>query len=175
MKLSDAFQKPEPDPELELKVTMFNINWGRNQKLADNCQTLKEYMLYVDRVRTYTKNMELKEAVNRAVKECIAEGILEEFLRKNQKEAIAMSIFECDGERVRQVWERQARQAGREEGIQVGREEGILAGREEGEQLGESRVNLLIQYLAEQNRTDEIIKAAKDREYQKELFAEFGL
>ena len=47
--------------------------------------------------------------------------------------------------------------------------------REEGEVLGENRINQLILKLSELNRTDEILKAAADREYQKKLLKEFGL
>ena len=51
------------------------------------------------------------------------------------------------------------------------REEGI----KEGESLGVNRINQLILKLSELNRTDEILKAAADREYQKKLLKEFGL
>ena len=55
------------------------------------------------------------------------------------------------------------------------REEGIREGMKEGESLGENRINQLILKLSELNRTDEILKAAADREYQKKLLKEFGL
>lgn len=45
----------------------------------------------------------------------------------------------------------------------------------EGESLGENRINQLILKLSELNRTDEILKAAADREYQKKLLKELGL
>lgn len=47
---------------------------------------LKEYAQYVAKVRRYTAEMELDAAVKRAVEECIAEGILEDFLRENRAE-----------------------------------------------------------------------------------------
>ena len=43
------------------------------------------------------------------------------------------------------------------------------------EELGEKRVNALTMRLYELGRTDDIIKAALDKEYQKKLFEEFGL
>ena len=55
------------------------------------------------------------------------------------------------------------------------REEGIKEGIKEGESLGENRINQLILKLSELNRTDEILKAAADREYQKKLLKELGL
>ena len=73
-----------------------NINLGKNKKLLEQCQTLKEYAIYVKKVRTYAKSMKVEEAVDRAVTECINEGILREFLLQNRKEAVEMSIFEYD-------------------------------------------------------------------------------
>ena len=61
--------------------------------------TLWEYAEYTARVREYTETMELEEAVERAIEECIQEGILKEFLEKNRAEAKNMSIFEYDQER----------------------------------------------------------------------------
>jgi len=99
LKLSDAYQIPSVSPDLELKATLLNINLGHNRHLAEACQTLWEYMLYVDKVRTYTQTMTLNYAVERAVNECIREGILSEFLSTWKAEAIAVSIFEYDTKR----------------------------------------------------------------------------
>ena len=103
LRLSDAFQKSMDDPDLELVVTMLNINLGKNRKLLEQCQTLKEYAIYVKKVRTYAKSMKVEEAVDRAVRECINEGILREFLLQNRKEAVEMSIFEYDEEAVFEI------------------------------------------------------------------------
>ena len=46
-----------------------NINLGKNKKLLEQCQTLKEYAIYVKKVRTYAKSMKVEEAVDRAVTE----------------------------------------------------------------------------------------------------------
>ena len=99
MKLSDYFTPATNEPELELKVIMLNINAGKNEDLKRQCRLLQEYMLYVDRVRTYAKNMKIKDAVERAVTECIKEGILADLLTKCRREAIAVSIFEYDKKR----------------------------------------------------------------------------
>ena len=42
--------------------------------------------------------MSLNEAVDRAVDECITEGVLKEFLRQNRAEVVMTSIFEYDKE-----------------------------------------------------------------------------
>ena len=61
-----------------------------------HCQILKEYSIYVAKVRSLAEQMPLDDAVQKAVTECIQENILADFLRKNQAEVIAMSIFEYD-------------------------------------------------------------------------------
>lgn len=48
-------------------------------------------------------------------------------------------------------------------------------GIEKGIEKGEERVNRLNQILAKANRTEDIVKASGDKEYQKKLFEEFQL
>lgn len=58
-----------------------------------------------------------------------------------------------------------------EEMIKDGRE----AGREVGRQEGQNRINQLIILLSKENRGEDIVKAAEDREYQEQLLKEFNL
>ncbi|MCM1087978.1 MAG: hypothetical protein NC419_07455, partial [Muribaculaceae bacterium] len=55
------------------------------------------------------------------------------------------------------------------------RAEGFEEGVEEGIEKGIERINQLNVILSEQNRTDDIIRAAQDTAYQEQLFREFGL
>ena len=104
---------------------MLNINLGNNRELFERCQTLKEYMQYVEKVRGYVRTMPVENAVQRSVDECIREGILSEFLLKNKREAIQVSIFEYDEEDVlRQIREDEFAQ-GEEYGTRKGVEQGI--------------------------------------------------
>ena len=103
LKLSDSFEKRTGEPELELKVTVLNINAGCNETLMNACRLLKEYSLYVARDHSYASQMDMNAAVNRAVEECISEGILADFLLKSRAEVVAMSIFEYDEEREREL------------------------------------------------------------------------
>ncbi len=111
----------ELDAALELKVLVLNINQGNNKELLEVCRTLREYMIFVDRIRLYTKTMELDAAAERAVDECIHEGVLSDFLRKNRGEAIEMSIFEYDEERELKLIRRAEYEEGREDGLKQGR------------------------------------------------------
>ena len=108
-------------PDLELKVTMLNVNDGHNLELMEHCRTLKEYAKYVARVRKYvTQNIPLEEAVTRAVDECIEEGILAEFLMKNKAEVIKVSIYEYDKEFEEKKLRKAEYEAGVEAGIELG-------------------------------------------------------
>ena len=120
LKLSDLYAVEEEKPRLELEVVLLNINQGHNKELMEACHTLWEYAEYTDRVRKYAKEEGIAEAVERAISECIKEGILREFLEKNRAEAKNVSIYEYDQEKHL----RQEREAAWEEGEKIGREEG---------------------------------------------------
>lgn len=122
LRLSDAFEKPVADPEIELTVTLLNINPGNNPELMESCRLLKEYGLYVEKVRMYAKSMLIEDAVNRAVDECIKENILADFLSRYKAEVIEVSIFEYDEE----LHMSQERKAAREEGWEEGHAEGKI-------------------------------------------------
>ncbi|HJB86249.1 MAG TPA: hypothetical protein H9766_02620, partial [Candidatus Dorea faecigallinarum] len=117
---SDMYSVQEGQPKLELEATLLNISGSNNQKLKEACRTLGEYAIYTDKIRNYTETMELSEAVDRAMDECIREDVLREFLMKHRAEARAMSIFEYDQERHMQ----QEREAGIEKGRRIGLAEG---------------------------------------------------
>lgn len=121
MRLSEAYIHKEDNPSLELIVTQININPGYNDELLDNCPTLKQYMLYVDKIRMYQKTMPLEEAVTRAVNECIDTGILADFLKMNKAEVITMSIYEYDAKLHEKTMIEIGREEGREEGFTIGK------------------------------------------------------
>lgn len=122
LKLSDAYHTDELDPELELKVTVLNINSGNNKELMESCRTLREYMQYVNCVRYYTdeRGMNLSEAVEYAVNECIEKGIMADFLRENKAEAVSMSIFEYNEAEEKEKMRRAEYAGGYEDGVKQG-------------------------------------------------------
>lgn len=125
--LSESYHNFSGIPDLELKVVTLNINKGHNTALMEQCQTLNEYAQYVDKVRTYTKEDNLDNAVERAVNECIRDGILADFLTQNKSEVIAMSIFEYD--KVEE--EKKLRKAEFDAGVEQGIEQGINLGQKQ--------------------------------------------
>ena len=121
LRLSSAFEYLTGEPKLELIVTVLNVNEGHNADLMQHCSMLKEYAQYVARVRHYTSDMPLNQAVKRAVDECIREGILAEFLARNRNEVINMSIFEYDKELEEKKLRKAEFEAGREAGLTEGK------------------------------------------------------
>lgn len=119
LKLSDLYNPVVAEPELELKVTVYNINYGHNVALMERCNSLKEYALYVNKVRSYKKTMPIKEAILCAIDECIKEEILKDFLISQQKEVIAMSIFEYDEEAVLEMLKDEYREDGEEKMLKL--------------------------------------------------------
>ena len=98
--------------------------------------TLREYAQYVALVRRYKTELgSLDEAVNRAVDECIRNGVLADCLRRNRAEVVMMSIFEYNQEEE----ERKLRAAERQAGYASGVEHGIRQGMERGMAQGIER------------------------------------
>ena len=123
LKLSSAYECLTNDPDLELRVTVLNVNEGHNRELMEHCQVLEEYAQYVARVRQYTslQELSLEEAVEQAVDECINEGILAEFLTRNRAEVVSVSIFEYDKEKEEKKLRKAEFESGVETGLQRGR------------------------------------------------------
>ena len=116
LKLSELYAVKEEVPKLEMEILMLNVNQGHNPELMEACHTLWEYAEYTGRVRKYAKDQPIAEAVERAITECIREGVLKEFLEKNRREAKNVSIYEYDQEKhIRQERE-EAWEAGERKG-----------------------------------------------------------
>ena len=106
----------------------------------ESCRTLKEYSIYVERVRKYRAVMLIEQAVEKAVTECIRENILADFLKKQRAEVVAMSILEYNEEEEIKKIRASERRGGYDDGWNAGRIEGEaagkIAGRIEGEAAG---------------------------------------
>lgn len=82
---------------MELKVLVYNINKGYNNELKERCRPLFEYCTYMDKIRdNLSNNIPLEKSVDKAINECIEEGVMADFLRDQRSEVRSMSILECD-------------------------------------------------------------------------------
>jgi len=121
LKLSDAYQG---EGDIEVRVTMLNINYGKNQQLMDACRPLKEYAWLVDTVRRYQqKKMDLDAAVDAAISEMPDEFVIKPFLVANRSEVKAMFLTEYDEKKVLEMEREEGRLEGREEGRKEERKE----------------------------------------------------
>ncbi len=130
-RLSDAYQIHTGEPDLELKITVLNINEGHNQELAAKSPTLHQYMIFVDTIRKYQEDMDFDAAMELAMNECIKKGILADFLKRNKAEVLRMSIFEYDQEEHLRMEREESEAIGREIGIEIGRKEGKMEEKQE--------------------------------------------
>ena len=146
LKLSELYAVKEEVPKLEMEILMLNVNQGHNPELMEACHTLWEYAEYTGRVRKYAKDQPIAEAVERAITECIREGVLKEFLEKNRREAKNVSIYEYD----------------QEKHIRQEREEAWEAGERKGEE--NKLKNQIQKKLAKGKSVSEIAEALEEEE-----------
>ena len=98
LKLSDAFGG---DGDIEVKVTMLNINYGKNRKLMEACEPLREYAWLVDSIRQKQKMLkDLELAVDKAIEEMPEEFVIRGFLLSNKAEVKGMFLTEYDQDKV---------------------------------------------------------------------------
>ncbi|MBO5094618.1 MAG: hypothetical protein J6C33_09700 [Lachnospiraceae bacterium] len=166
LRLSDSFEKEIAEPELELKVLMLNLGSGQNKKLLEKCATLKEYCLFVERIRSYAARLPLEEAVERAVTECIRENILADFLIKQRSEVIAMSIFEYNEEEELKKIRADERELGKAEGkaediLSLLEKLGPVPASLHERIMSETSLELLGQWLIDAARADSVEAFAK--------------
>ena len=120
LKLSDAF---EGEGDIEVKVTMLNINYGKNKKLMEACKPLNEYAWLVDKIRTYQKNKrDLECAVELALTEMPDDFIIKKFLLLNKAEVKGMFLTEWDQEKVLAQERRDSIKQGINQGIKQANE-----------------------------------------------------
>ena len=113
---------------------------------------LKGYSMLVYYIRKYQKEKNsLEEAIRKAIDRCIEEDYLKQYLLKKKAEVRAMLLTEFDQE----AYERLIRTEERKE--------------------GENRINQLNLHLITEQRFDDLARAVSDREYQLQLFQEYGL
>ena len=99
LRLSDAFQQPTEQPDIEVVAHMLNINYGHNKKLMERCQKLKEYAQFIDIIRHYLKENKQwsnEQAISKAIDDCIQNNILRDILQKERLRVMASILSEFD-------------------------------------------------------------------------------
>lgn len=123
-------------PALECVVTYLNINYGHNQEIVSKCRKLYEYSYLVEQIRIEVRSGKpIEEAVDNAVRQCIDEGILADFLRRHRAEVMDMILTEYDED----LHIRSEKQISRKEGWEDGRKKGWEDGRKKGWEDGQKK------------------------------------
>ena len=114
LRLSDAFVKKQEIPNLEVIVKVKNINMGNSRELFEKCRPMRDYMIFVDKVRRYSQEQ--------TIRECMEEDVMADFLKRNRAEVVKMCLYEYDEERQREFDREEGREEGRDaERIEVAR------------------------------------------------------
>ncbi|MDO4306691.1 MAG: hypothetical protein Q4C77_07640 [Eubacteriales bacterium] len=164
LRLSDSYPASaadsEGEPALECTALVININYGQNREIMEQCRPLWDYAVFIHYIRnSLLDGYSVQDAVDLAVERCLKEDILTDVLRAHRKEVTAMFLEEYD----------------QEQHYKTLRDEGYEDGFEDGFDNGLEKFRALSDKLVENNRKDDIIRAATDRDFQKKLFKEYGL
>ena len=119
LRLSDSFIMQPETPTLELVVKLININYDKDSRIVKRCEPLGQYSLFVDAVRRHIA-VDKEHGFENAIKECIKNDILKEYLQRKSREVINMLIAEYDYDT----------------DIAVQREESLMLGIQQGEARG---------------------------------------
>ena len=119
LRLSDSFIRQPETPTLELVVKLININYDKDSRIVKRCEPLGQYSLFVDAVRRHIA-VDKEHGFENAIKECIKNDILKEYLQRKSREVINMLIAEYDYDT----------------DIAVQREESLMLGIQQGEARG---------------------------------------
>ena len=98
---------------------MYNINYGKNEQLLNQCGVLKDYSIFVKYVRYYFEEQnyeDLELAINKAIDRCIEENILSEFLRNNRDEVVKVTQLDYTFDRQIELEREEAKQEGFDNG-----------------------------------------------------------
>ncbi|MBR1741390.1 MAG: hypothetical protein IJ733_05880 [Lachnospiraceae bacterium] len=154
LELKDAFPEElrEGVSDISVKVRMLNINKGRNRKLMEACKPLSEYAWFIEEIReNKRREMEIEEAVDRALDEMPEDFSIREFLMENRAEVKDMCLTEYNEEETMQMF------------------------KEEGEENGENKMGKLVEKLLSLGRTADLQKAATDKDIRHTLYKEFHI
>ena len=158
LRLSDSFRMEQDEVALECLATVVNINLGKNRELMEQCSTLYGYSYLIAEIRSNIAcGMSITEAIDRAVKTCIKNGILAEYLREHRAEVCDMIMTEYNEELHNRTL----------------REDGRAVGRAEGRAEGEDNLSILYRALEKANRLDDFGRSMYDKDFLEELKKEF--
>jgi hypothetical protein len=108
--LSQAF-KEGVKGDIQVRVTMYNVNFGKNRKLLNSCRPLSDYSLFTTDVRELTRQgYFMEEAVEIALKSLHEDSEVRKLIEENKAGVAKMILFEYDEKAVLESKERKAKE-----------------------------------------------------------------
>ena len=124
LKLSDAFTTHPNLPNLEILVHVININPDKNNDILKKCDIMNEYSEFIETVRKHLKN-KTKQPYKTAIRECIKNGILADYLRREGHDVETFLQAKYDRELDIEVQKEEAFEYGVQQGISQGINESV--------------------------------------------------
>ena len=162
IRLSDMYEIPTDNPELELKVRVININ--EDVHILNKCKTLRDYMTFVNKVR-FKMGVEgdnVRIAVTEAMNECIDEDILVDFFEQHREEVVEVSIYDYDEEEVRRVLAEEYAQEYAQKVAKEVSEKAFAEGEQSGRQL--NLINQVIKKVKKSKTLETIASELEEKE-----------
>ena len=118
LKLTDSFSESSRDKsDIEVKVRMINVNYGKNKEIMDRCQPLREYSWLINEIKLYQK---LEYAISAAAEKAIIsmpnEFEIKRFLMIHKQEVQGMLDTEYNEAEAMELFKEEGRNEGRAEG-----------------------------------------------------------
>lgn len=89
--ISDAFIENCDKIAIEVKVQVINVNYEKGAEILKKCKSLSEYSYFIATIKQKHKELEdLQIAIKEAIRECIEEDVLREFLKRNGGEFMSV-------------------------------------------------------------------------------------
>ena len=116
LRLTDSFPEDvRRESDIEVKVRMFNINYGRNKELLDACRPLAEYAWFVREIRKNRKIHSTETAVDMAIDVMPDDYSIKVFLKVHRAEVSNMLAKDYSEDEIRELFMEDGRREGREE------------------------------------------------------------
>ncbi len=134
LKLSEAYLPELRElADIEVRVRMININYGRNQKILETCRPLGEYAWFVEEIRkSQREGNNLENAVEEAVRTMPGDFMIKPLIAAHRAEVRVMLEIEYNEAAVMALFKEDGRREGRKEGLEEGLQEGLKEGLKEG-------------------------------------------
>ena len=120
LELKDAFKTEDGQPidaesDIQIRVRMININYGKNKELMCACKPLEEYAWFIEEIRKNNGSMEIEAAVDNALDAMPEDFALKQLLIANKAEVRQMCITEYNEAETMAQFKEEGREEGKEE------------------------------------------------------------